>query len=143
MNIWVNGCFDILHTGHIDLFWFAKLYGTDGISAPESLKINNLFVGTDVDKRVKMLKGEDRPINDVYDRMKMLSNLKMIDSVVMFHNNEELEYFIKTFEIDYLVIGDDYKDKRIVGAEYTKYGVIYYPKNEKSTTNIINKINKI
>lgn len=140
MNIWVNGCFDILHTGHIDLLWYAKLYGTEGLSYPDAIAANDLYVGTDSDARVKMLKGEDRPINDVYDRMKMLENLKMINSVVMFHNNKELEYFIKTFEIDYLVIGDDYKDKRIIGAEFTKNGVVYYPKNDKSTTNIINKI---
>jgi len=131
MNIWVNGCFDILHTGHIDLFWFAKLYETEGLSYPDALVRNNLFVGTDSDERVKMLKGDNRLINDVYDRMKMLSNLKMIDSVVMFHDDDELRYFIKTFEIDYLVIGDDYKDKLIIGAECTKSGVVYYPKNKK------------
>jgi len=142
MNIWVNGCFDILHTGHIDLFWFAKLYETEGLTIQESLVKNRLYVGTDVDERVKMLKGDDRPINNVYDRMKILSNLRMIDSVVMFHDDNELRYFIETFEIDFLVIGDDYKDKLIIGAECTKNGVIYYPKNGKSTTKIINKINK-
>lgn len=142
MNIWVNGCFDILHTGHINLLWFAKLYETDNLIMPEALKENNLFVGIDADKRVKMLKGEDRPINNEYDRIRMLSNLRMVDSVVKFHDNKELEYFIKIFEIDYLVIGDDYKDKLIIGAECTKNGVVYFPKNEKSTTNIINKINK-
>ena len=143
MNIWINGCFDILHTGHIDLLWFAKLYETKELSYPEAIKKNHLYVGIDVDERVKMLKGNDRPINDVYDRIKVLSNLKMVDSVVIFHNDDELEYFIKTFEIDYLIIGDDYNDKRIIGAEFTKYGVVYYPKNGKSTTDIINKIKKI
>lgn len=143
MNIWINGCFDILHTGHLDLFWFAKLYETDGMSYGDALQKNVLHVGVDTDDRVKMLKGDDRPINCVYDRVKMLTCLKMIDSVVMFHDNEELKYFIKALDIDYMVIGDDYRDKVIVGAECTKSGVIYHPKNEKSTTSIIEKIQNI
>ena len=140
MNIWVNGVFDILHTGHLDLFWYAKLYETNGMSYGDAMKANTLHVGTDTDDRVKFLKGDKRPINCVHDRVKMLSNLKMIDSVVIFYDDDELRYFIKEYKIDYLVIGDDYKDKNIIGAECTKSGVIYYPKNEKSTTNIVNKI---
>lgn len=143
MNIWVNGCFDILHTGHLDLFWFARLYGTEGLRFPEAIEINSLYVGVDTDDRVKMLKGEGRPINCVHDRVKMLCNFTMINSVVMFHDDDELRYFIKEFDIDYLVIGDDYKDKLIIGAECTKFGVIYYPKNEKSSTDIIEKIKNL
>lgn len=143
MNIWINGCFDILHTGHIDLFWYAKLYGVEGLGYHEAMKVNTLYVGTDTDERVKILKGNDRPINTVYDRVKTLSNLKMIDSVVMFHDDEELRYFINKFEIDYMVFGDHYKDKRVVGAECSKFGVIYYPTDKRSSTDIIEKIKKI
>lgn len=143
MNIWVNGCFDILHTGHLDLLWYARLHGTEGLSFPDAMETNTLHVGVDTDDRVKMLKGNERPFNNVSDRVKMLSNLTMIDSVVMFHNDEELRYFIKEFEIDYMVIGDDYKNKNIIGAECTKSGVIYHPKNEKSTTNVVEAIKKV
>jgi len=143
MNIWINGVFDILHTGHIDLFWYAKLYGIEGLGYHEAMKVNKLFVGIDTDDRVKMLKGDDRPINDVHERTKMLANLKMIDSVVAFHDEEELRYFITKFEIDYMVLGDHYKDKRVVGAECPKSGVIYYPTDQRSSTNIIEKIQKL
>jgi len=145
MNIWINGVFDILHTGHIDLFWYAKLYDTDGKcdNFTDVMKVNKLFVGIDSDDRVKMLKGDKRPINNVHDRVKMLSNLKMIDSVVFFHDEEEMRYFIKTFDIDYMVLGDHYKDKRVVGAECPKFGVIYYPTDQRSSTNIIEKIKNL
>jgi len=140
MNIWVNGCFDILHTGHLDLLWYAKLYGVEGLGYHEAMKANTLFVGTDSDDRVKMLKGDDRPINSAHDRVTMLSNLKMVDSVVIFHDDEELRYFIREFDIDYMVIGDQYKDKLVIGAECAKQGVVYYPTDERSSTGIIEKI---
>ena len=142
MNIWVNGCFDILHTGHIDLFWYAKLYGAKGLNYKDAMKFNTLTVGIDTDERVKMLKGDDRPINTVHDRVKILSNLKMIDSVVFFHDDDELRFFIEHFKTDYMVLGDQYEDKLVIGAECSKLGVIYYPTDQRSSTNIIEKIKK-
>lgn len=141
MNIWVNGCFDILHTGHINLLWYAKLYGTDGLEYHEALKANKLFVGLDSDERVKSLKGDKRPINNIETRTKIMSNLKMVDSVNIFSSETELEYFIKVFNIDYIAIGEEYKNKRIVGSEYSKQGIIYNP-IISSTTSIIEKIKK-
>ena len=143
MNIWVNGCFDILHAGHIDLLWYAKLYGVEFLGYHEAMKVNKLFVGTDSDERIKMLKGETRPINNVYNRVKILSNLKMINSVVIFHDDKELRYFIKKFKIDYMVLGDHYKDKVVIGAECPKSGVIYYPTDDRSSTDIIEKIKNL
>ena len=143
MNIWVNGCFDILHTGHLDLLWYAKQYDTTGLTFPEMMAKNKLRVGVDSDERVKMLKGNKRPINDVHDRAKMLGNLVMVDSVVIFHNDDEMRKFITLFEIDYLVVGDHYKDKLVIGAECAKSGVIYYPTDARSTTNIIDKIKSL
>ena len=140
MNIWVNGCFDILHTGHLDLFWFAKLYDTEGMFYADAIEKNKLYVGVDTDDRVKMLKGDDRPINGVEHRVKMLANLRMIDGVMMFHDDDELRYFITKMEIDFMVLGDQYKNKLVIGAECAKSGVIYYPTDERSSTNIIEKI---
>jgi len=141
MNIWVNGCFDILHTGHIDLLWYAKNYlMSDKLYRTGDLCENILYVGIDSDERVKMLKGEKRPINDQFIRAKMLGALKMVDSVVIFNTDDEMRYFIETFNIDYMVIGDQYKDKVVIGAECAKLGVIYYPTDERSSTNIIDKI---
>lgn len=143
MNIWVNGCFDILHPGHIDLLWYAKLYGTSELPNELIFNANRLYVGLDSDERVKFLKGEKRPINDISTRVKMIANLKMVDSVVSFNDEEELEYYIKIFNIDFMIIGDQYVDKYIVGAKFVKNGVIYYPVNKYSTTNIIEKIKNL
>jgi bifunctional ADP-heptose synthase (sugar kinase/adenylyltransferase) len=143
MNIWVNGCFDIIHSGHIDLLWYAKLYGIEGFGYQEAMYVNTLYVGLDADERVKFLKGDKRPINNIDTRVKIMSNLKMVDSVVIFHDDDELRYFIKIFNIDYMVIGDQYKDKLVIGAECAKSGVIYYPTDERSSTGIIEKIKKL
>lgn len=144
MNIWTNGCFDIIHAGHIDLLWYAKLY-TDDVQTTANINVpnNKLFVGLDSDERVKFLKGDKRPINDIFTRVKIMSNLKMVDSVVIFHDETELEYFIKVFNIDYMVIGDQYSNKRVIGAEFAKLGVVYYPTDSRSTTNIIEKIKNL
>ena len=146
MNIWVNGCFDILHTGHLDLLKYAKEY-YDPDTKPNKngriYAINKLVVGIDSDERVKMLKGNDRPINDQFFRAKMLQAIKWVDSVVIFNSDDEMRGFITKFETDYLIIGDQYKDKVVIGAECAKQGVIYYPTDQRSSTNIIEKIKKL
>ena len=136
MNIWVNGCFDILHTGHLDLLKYAKEYNESKLFD----RTNKLYVGIDSDDRVKMLKGSNRPINDQFFRAKMLGAIKWVDSVVIFSSDDEMRHFITKFETDYLIIGDQYKDKVVIGAECAKHGVIYYPTDQRSSTNIIEKI---
>ena len=140
MNIWVNGCFDILHTGHLDLLWYAKLYGSDRFCFDIKMETNRLFVGIDTDERVKSHKGDDRPINSCADRMKMLENLKMVDRVVDFNSDAELRQFIQIFDIDYIVVGDHYKDKPVIGEEQALHGVVYFPTDERSSSTIIEKI---
>lgn len=145
MNIWVNGCFDILHTGHLDLLWFAKLYKTDrSLPYEERKKQNNLYVGLDNDKRVKELKGDDRPINGISTRLTLVSDLKPVDHVCVFNTNEELKFFIQSYEIDYMIVGSDYREKRVIGSEFAKLGVDYYEiKDGNSTTRTITKIKTI
>jgi D-beta-D-heptose 7-phosphate kinase/D-beta-D-heptose 1-phosphate adenosyltransferase len=143
MNIWVNGCFVILHSGHIDLLWFAKLYDVDSDAIVSPLKQNKLIVGLDSDERVKQLKGDKRPINNIETRGKIMSNLKMVDEVVIFYDDEELRYYIKGLNIDYIVVGDHYRDKEVIGSENAKRGVAFYPTDKRSTTNIIEKIKNL
>jgi rfaE bifunctional protein nucleotidyltransferase chain/domain len=146
MNIWTNGCFDILHTGHIDLLWYAKNY-LGGLQTHvvgfEQLTKNKLFVGLDSDERVKKLKGDKRPINDINTRITIMRNLRMVDEVFIFDTDDELRNLIKFCNIDIMIVGDQYKDKEVIGHENSKYGVVYYPVDMRSSTNIIEKIKNL
>jgi len=135
MNVWVNGCFDILHTGHIDLLEYAKRVGSD-------FYINNLIVGIDSDKRVKELKGEGRPVNSQLERKRMLKAIGIVNEVHVFNSDAHLRELIEILNIDLMVVGDEYEDKEVIGEEKTKFGVRYYKVDNRSTTNIIDKIKK-
>jgi D-beta-D-heptose 7-phosphate kinase/D-beta-D-heptose 1-phosphate adenosyltransferase len=140
MNIWVNGCFDILHVGHLNLLEYAK-----SLADPKSkyLRLNRLIVGIDSDKRVKELKGGNRPINDENDRKRMLEALAVVDEVVIYDTEEQMCDFITNFRIDYMVIGEEYKNKRVLCRECSENDVVFFLKDEKSSTNIIEKIKKL
>lgn len=134
MNIWVNGCFDILHTGHLELLEFAKNLNS---------RKNHLIVGIDSDARVKELKGKDRPINNEQDRKRMLESLRFVDEVVIYGSEEEMCELIDDYKIDYMVIGEDYRDKKVLCREYSINDVIFFPKDERSSSSIIEKIKKV
>lgn len=106
--VWTNGCFDILHVGHIKLFKYAKQQGT------------KLYVGIDSDEKVKADKGQDRPFNTLLDRINLLLAIKYIDKVIPFNSIEELETSIKNVSPDIMVIGGDWKNKTVIGEQYTK-----------------------
>jgi len=139
MRVWVNGCFDILHTGHLDLLEFAKFTGNE----LGNMFSNTLIVGIDSDGRVAQLKGLDRPINNQEDRKRMLKSLQIVDEVVIFRTADELRDLIEQLKIDVMVVGDQYMDKEVIGSENAKNGVLYFPVDERSTTNIINKIKSV
>lgn len=124
LKVWVNGAFDVLHVGHIKLLETAARYG-------------KLRVGIDSDERIKQLKGETRPFNTLEDRMHFLRALKCVHDVVSFNTEDELIEQIKSYAPQMMVIGSDYKDKRIIGAEFA--GVIYFFDRieNKSTTSIL------
>jgi D-beta-D-heptose 7-phosphate kinase/D-beta-D-heptose 1-phosphate adenosyltransferase len=128
--VWLNGTFDVLHMGHIKLFRHArKLAGPAG----------RVVVGTDSDERIRKLKGPTRPINNIFDRVDFLNAIKYIDCVVTFSSADELEARIKQFSPDILLIGDDYVDKPIVGAQYAKE-IVYFPRyGGLSSSNIIGR----
>lgn len=123
-KVWVNGAFDVLHIGHIKLLEYAKSLGS-------------VRVGLDTDSRIKMLKGENRPVNTLRDRVDFLHAIKHVNSVAVFDTEERLIDLIKLYEPDYMVIGSDYKDKRIIGREYVKEVVFFDRIADKSTTNIL------
>lgn len=124
-NIWTNGCFDILHIGHIRLLKYAKSLG------------DRLYVGIDSDERIKQSKGKDRPINNVADRAEMLQALECVTGVAVFNTDDELCNAIKCLGIDTMVIGEEYKDKIVIGKDYAK-NLLFFPKiNGYSSTGII------
>lgn len=129
MKIIVNGTFDIIHLGHLRLLAYAK-------SFPNSF----VYVLIDGDKRVKQLKGIDRPVNNEYERATLLSYLKTVDKVDIFNSDQELIDYIKNYSPDIMIKGSDYKDKHIIGAEYCKE-IKFYDRLEKySTTNKLQSI---
>jgi D-beta-D-heptose 7-phosphate kinase/D-beta-D-heptose 1-phosphate adenosyltransferase len=124
MRIWVNGAFDILHIGHIKLLKHAAAMGY-------------LRVGIDTDERIKELKGPNRPFNCFRDRKEMLESLRFVDEVVGFGSEQELIDHIKLYQPEIMVIGSDYRDKSIIGAEYVD-NIIYFNRLENiSTTTIL------
>lgn len=128
-RIIVNGTFDIIHIGHLRLLSYAKSY-------------NNSFVYVliDSDRRVKSLKGNDRPIHSEYERTSLLFSLKYVDRVDVFDSDEELEKYIKDFEPDLMIKGSDYKNKKIIGSAYCKKITFYDRLDKYSTTNKIKQI---
>ena len=112
MKVWVNGTFDVLHRGHIELFKYAYGFG-------------DVRVGIDYDERVKSLKGINRPVNTFEDRKCLLESIKYIDSVVGFNSDEELENEIKKWNSNIMVIGSDYKDEKIIGSHLFE-NIIYF-----------------
>jgi len=125
-RVLVNGAFDILHTGHIDLINYAKSLGS------------YLIVALDTDRRIRENKGDNRPINNSIIRFTIIKNLKAVDEVVLFDNDNELISIIK--EVDIRVIGSDWKDKEVVGRQYCKQLVFYDRVKDESTTKTIENI---
>lgn len=105
--VFTNGCFDIIHRGHIDYLSKAADLGTV------------LIIGLNSDSSVKAIKGPSRPINDQTGRAQVLASLSFVDAVVLF--DEETPYeLIKIIQPDILVKGNDYKPEEIVGYDIVK-----------------------
>ena len=127
--IFTNGCFDILHLGHIKYLESAKSFG------------DILIVGINSDKSVKALKGSSRPINEQTDRAYLIAALKAVDLVVIFDEDTPYE-LIKIIQPDVLVKGGDYKDKSIVGQDIVNDVKLVEFINGRSTSSTIQKIGK-
>jgi D-beta-D-heptose 7-phosphate kinase/D-beta-D-heptose 1-phosphate adenosyltransferase len=125
MRIWVNGCFDVLHRGHFELFKYAKSLG------------NELVVGLDTDLKVSQDKGQDRPYNNLQDRMFALQSIKYIDRVISFNSRKELESLISLYSPDILLVGSDWRGGDIVGKQFAREVCFFERITQYSTTNIL------
>lgn len=105
--VWTNGCFDILHLGHIDYLSKAKDQG------------NILVVGVNTDRSVRKIKKPGRPITDEKSRSTIIAALNFVDAVLLFDEETPLEQ-IKFIQPDVLVKGSDYKAEDIVGYDIVK-----------------------
>ena len=103
--VFTNGCFDIIHQGHITSICQAASLG------------NKLVVGINADASVKRLKGDKRPINDAYSRALVLAAMEFVDAVCIFEEDTPLE-LIKAVQPDILAKGGDYTPETVVGNDY-------------------------
>ena len=101
--IFTNGCFDILHRGHVSLLQYCKTLG-------------DVIVGLNSDKSVKRIKGSERPINNENDRKFMLESLSCVDKVIIFNENTPYE-LIKKIKPNIIVKGGDYSVESVVGND--------------------------
>ena len=125
--VFTNGCFDILHAGHVKYLEKAKELG------------DVLIIGLNSDSSIQHLKGKGRPIQNQQDRAYILSALEFVDFIVIFDDDTPLN-LIKIIEPDILVKGGDYDIKDIVGREYAKQTITIPFIEGKSTSSVIKKI---
>ena len=129
--VFTNGCFDLIHLGHIEILARSSDFG------------DKLIIGVNSDLSIKKLKGKNRPIIEESSRIKQLSALEFVDAVVVFDEDTPLK-LIETIKPDVITKGGDYTTKNIVGNEVVsqKNGeVIIIPLTQGySTTSILNKI---
>jgi len=124
VKVWVNGTFDVLHIGHIKLLEFASKFG-------------EVRVGIDTDERVKQFKGDLRPINNINDRIDFMNSIKYVNSSVSFSTDEELCNRIKEWNADIIVVGSDYRYKKVIGSNFVKKVIFFDKLDGYSSTKII------
>ncbi len=131
--IFTNGCFDILHYGHVKYLEDAKKKG------------DVLIVAINSDASIKSIKGNKRPITQEGDRLRIIAGLQSVDYVTIFDDDTPIK-LIKLLKPDILVKGSDWKKNKIVGSEFVlKQGGKIYSINlipGRSTTSLINKLAK-
>jgi D-beta-D-heptose 7-phosphate kinase/D-beta-D-heptose 1-phosphate adenosyltransferase len=131
--VFTNGCFDLLHAGHVSLLNKARAFGAV------------LIVGLNTDQSIRRLKGDKRPLINESDRVEVLSALDCVDSIVLFGENTPLK-LIKEIKPDVIVKGADYKIAQVIGrAEIEKAGgrvELIKLTPGRSTTNVLDTILK-
>ena len=125
--VFTNGCFDILHAGHIWSLEKARSFG------------DFLFLGLNSDASVRRLKGPTRPFNNEKDRARVLAALQCVDAVVLFAEDTPLK-LIKALRPDVLVKGGDYRKETVVGAEFAGRVALVPLLKGRSTTGLAAKM---
>ena len=127
-TIFVNGTFDLLHRGHLELLNYAKSLG------------DYVCVGIDTDDRVRQMKGPTRPIYNQNERKFFLENLKAVDEVRFFSNDSELEGLVKSVKPDIMIVGSDWKDKSVIGSYWAAELIFFDRIGEYATTKTVQDI---
>jgi D-beta-D-heptose 7-phosphate kinase/D-beta-D-heptose 1-phosphate adenosyltransferase len=124
-KIFVNGTFDVLHYGHVELLNYAKSLG------------DYLLVALDSDRRITEKKGSDRPFNNQRNRIAIMSNLRAVDEVKIFDSDQELIDTVKEYQPDIMIVGSDWQGKTVIGSEYAKEVKFFDRIGDESTTKTI------
>ena len=125
VRVFTNGCFDILHKGHVELLAYCKSLG-------------QVTVGLNSDESVKRLKGMSRPMNTENDRKRILEALRYVDEVVIFQEDTPYNLITK-LKPDLIVKGGDYRPNEVIGSDICEVR-IFNTLNGYSTTGLINRI---
>lgn len=125
--VFTNGCFDILHAGHIRCLQWAKDQG------------DYLVVGLNSDASIRRLKGPGRPVNHQGDRLEVVAALRCVDEVHLFDEDTPYE-LVKRIRPDILVKGEDYRDKQVVGADLVREVRFAPLLAGRSSTNTMHKV---
>ena len=128
VRVFVNGSFDLLHRGHIELLNYAQSQG------------GHVCVGIDTDDRVREKKGPTRPIHNQEERKFFLENLKAVDEVRFFSNDKELEGLVKSYQPDIMIVGSDWKEKSVIGSYWAAKLIFFDRIGEYATTKTIQDI---
>lgn len=132
--VFTNGCFDLVHRGHLELLWACKRVSSDAY----------VVVGLNSDKSVKSLKGDGRPINNESDRRFMLESIKYVDEVILFDEDTPYE-LIKRLQPDLIMKGGDYEPEEVSGADICPVSIFNCLNKDGvklSSSSIIEKIQK-
>lgn len=127
-KVFVNGTFDLLHRGHLELLNFAQTLG------------DNVYVGIDTDRRVVEKKGPSRPIYNQEERKFFLENLKSVHKVYFFDSDLELEVLINFIQPDKMVVGSDWIGKSVIGSMYATELIFFNRIDNYATTKTIQSI---
>lgn len=121
--VFTNGCFDILHRGHVELLKYCHELG------------DSVIVGLNSDNSIKRIKGEHRPVNTEKDRKFMLESIKYVDKVIVFNQNTPYN-LIKEIKPDIIVKGGDYKTEEVVGKDLCEVKIFNYVEGYSTTKSI-------